>query len=83
MSYQQKIIFKTSVKEVSPYVFFGKVYSFEPFILVFNPFQVSFRARCEIGDNSLLLCEYPVFSGPVIEKTVLSPLYILLSLAEY
>ena len=40
--YTKKIIAKTNVKELFPYVYFKKFYSFRSYVYFFNLFQLNF-----------------------------------------
>ena len=46
---KKKIVAKTNVKEVFPYIFFKEFYGFSCYICVFSPFRVNFYLQCKIS----------------------------------
>ena len=64
-----------------PYVFFSEVYSFSPYVYVFDPFWVYFFKWYKVGVQIVhsFPCGHPVL---FVEKTVLSPLNGLATLVE-
>lgn len=61
----QKIISKTDVKEVIPYIFFWEFYSFGSYVQVFNALLCKLRVQFRS-----YACGYAVFQTLFIEETV-------------